>query len=43
MTQLDTRVVSLRTIMRSAAFRHGVIDVRKGRTPRTDYEETSDR
>jgi hypothetical protein len=34
--QVETRRVSIESIMRTAAFRHGVNDVRKGRTPRFD-------
>jgi hypothetical protein len=34
--QVETRSVSIESIMRTAAFRHGVNDVRKGRTPRFD-------
>lgn len=43
MTQLDTKNISTLSIMRSAAFRYGVADYRKGRAPRTDYETTDDR
>jgi hypothetical protein len=36
--QADSHCVSFKTIMRTAAFRHGVNDVRKGRAPRFDAE-----
>jgi hypothetical protein len=34
MVQTSTRHVSVKTIMRSLAFRHGVADARSGRSPR---------
>jgi len=36
MAQSETSPVSVKTIMRSLAFRHGVADVRFGRSPRFD-------
>ena len=36
MAQSETSPVSVKTIMRSVAFRHGVADARSGRSPRFD-------
>jgi hypothetical protein len=37
-TQVKERPVSIETIMRTTAFRRGVVDVRAGRKPRFDQE-----
>jgi hypothetical protein len=40
--QAKTRRVTIEVVMRTAAFRRGVADVRAGRSPRFDKQEEGD-